>query len=542
MATNWLNRWRGGAAAVLVGVFLVTLLMLGSPLPARDDAPRDALPADLAKLPSDGMFLLSVRVADLWGGALAKPIQQKLGKEFEEGLREFESHFGLSLDQVERVTMLALEIGGPADPLWFVRATAAYDKDKVLGGKSAEKQTYKGAALYSKDKNWGVYPLDDRSLVYGKPDSLRGLIDHPRPKVPGDLAAAARMAAGKHTMTLGLNVKAFNDTVGGMLPGQVEPFRPLLEARTGTIAVDLAADSRAELTLTFASEPEAAAGVKPLKTGLELAVAGLDQGITQLGGEKDMEKIIQLMKQAQSALKQAKVEQDGKRLQASASVKLDVPNSAVMVLEAIQKVRSAAGRQQSANNLKQIALAMHNYHDTMASLPPQATYDKNGKPLLSWRVLILPYIEQQELYKQFHLDEPWDSEHNKKLLTRMPKVYASPQDENTSKDHTTRYQGFVGKGAFFEGKKGLRFADFTDGTSNTLMIVEASKAVPWSKPEDIAYDPAKPLPKLGLPGSKGFQASLCDGSVRTISHTIKPMTLRNLITRNDGNVIDFNDF
>ncbi len=110
------------------------------------------------------------------------------------------------------------------------------------------------------------------------------------------------------------------------------------------------------------------------------------------------------------------------------------------------------------------------------------------------------------------------------------------------KDHTTHYQGFVGKGTIFEGKKGIGFLDITDGTSNTFMIVEASKAVPWSKPEDVAYDAAKPLPKLGLSGAKGFQAAFCDGSVRFIANTIKPVTLQNLITRNDGNVIDSNDF
>ncbi len=157
--------------------------------------------------------------------------------------------------------------------------------------------------------------------------------------------------------------------------------------------------------------------------------------------------------------------------------------------------------------------------------------------MLSWRVFILPYIDQQDLYKQFHLDEPWDSEHNKKLLAKMPKTYASASDEKTLKDHTTYYQGLVGKGAFFEGKKGFRIADITDGLSNTLMIVEASKAVPWTKPEDIPYDPAKPLPKLAHASPKGFLTCLGDGSVRFISKTITEKTLRNAITRNDGNVL-----
>ena len=179
---------------------------------------------------------------------------------------------------------------------------------------------------------------------------------------------------------------------------------------------------------------------------------------------------------------------------------------------------------------------MHNYHDTHGRLPPAVVYGKYGQPLHSWRVLLLPYIEQKDLYAQFHLDEPWDSQHNKKLLAMMPKTYVSPQqDEKSIKEHETYYQGFVGKDAFFEGKKGLRYpADFPDGTSNTIMIVEASKAVPWTKPEDIVYDPDKPLPKLGLPGSWSYLASLCDGSVRTITAKLTQRTLRLAITRNDG--------
>src|SRR5947209_1156373 len=117
----------------------------------------------------------------------------------------------------------------------------------------------------------------------------------------------------------------------------------------------------------------------------------------------------------------------------------------------------------------------------------------------------------------------------------MPKIYASPHDETTSKEHKTLYQGFVGKGAFFEGKRGLTFADFTDGTSNTIMVAEATKAVPWSKPEDLPYDAAKPLPKLVRPGTHGFLAAMCDGSVRMIADKISEETLRNAITRNDGN-------
>jgi hypothetical protein len=197
-------------------------------------------------------------------------------------------------------------------------------------------------------------------------------------------------------------------------------------------------------------------------------------------------------------------------------------------------LREAIARSQSGKNLHNLAIALHMYHDVAGRFPPQAAYDKRGKPMLSWRVMLLPFIGQQDLYKQFRLHEPWDSEHNKKLLPRMPKLYASPRDEKTAKEHSTYYQGFVGKGAFFDGKTGIRFMDIPDGSSTTIMTIEASKAVPWTKPEDIPYDPSKPLPKLGILGSRNIAVMFCDGSVHTITSRTSERTLRAAITRDDG--------
>src|SRR5947209_4748780 len=118
---------------------------------------------------------------------------------------------------------------------------------------------------------------------------------------------------------------------------------------------------------------------------------------------------------------------------------------------------------------------MHNYHDTHGQLPPAVVYGADGTPLYSWRVLILPYIEQQELYQQFHLDEPWDSPHNRALLPLMPRTYAAPgRKARLLPPYHTVIHVFVGQGAAFEGREGLRLpGDFPDGTSNTLLFVEA---------------------------------------------------------------------
>src|SRR5206468_6219088 len=142
------------------------------------------------------------------------------------------------------------------------------------------------------------------------------------------------------------------------------------------------------------------------------------------------------------------------------NVGMETPVLIALLLPAVQAAREAARRAQCVNNLKQIGLAMHNYHSSKDSLPPSAIVDKDGKPLLSWRVAILPYIEQQPLYDKFKLDESWDSPNNRQLLKYMPAVYFCPSTPK-SQPFTTPYRGFVGNGAFFEAGRAVRMRDIT---------------------------------------------------------------------------------
>src|ERR1700693_4889718 len=131
---------------------------------------------------------------------------------------------------------------------------------------------------------------------------------------------------------------------------------------------------------------------------------------------------------------------------------------------------------------------MHAYHSVYGRFPPAVVYGQDGRPLYSWRVLVLPYLEEQALYDQFHLDEPWDSPHNIQLLARMPTTYAPPgSKKKLAPPYHTFLHVFVGKGTAFESPKGETFTSFTKGTSETILVVEGGEAVPWSKPEDIPY-------------------------------------------------------
>jgi hypothetical protein len=200
-----------------------------------------------------------------------------------------------------------------------------------------------------------------------------------------------------------------------------------------------------------------------------------------------------------------------------------------------------SSRGASTNNLKQIALAVLNYAEdaeAINTLPPAFIADKaSGKALLSWRVAVLPYIEQDALYKEFLLDEPWDSPHNKPLIARMPATFRSPS--GAAQPGKTRYVTLRDKDSAFPGKEAVRFADITDGTSNTIMAVEADEAhaVIWTKPDDLEFNPKKPATGLTGQPAHGFLAACCDGSVHFISDTIDREVLRDLVNRHDGNAV-----
>ncbi len=207
----------------------------------------------------------------------------------------------------------------------------------------------------------------------------------------------------------------------------------------------------------------------------------------------------------------------------------------------VRRVYLYTTRGKSVRRLQQLALAMHNYAGAYKNrLPATANFNKQGKPLLSWRVHLLPFLEQQALYRQFHLDESWDSPHNKKLLALMPQVYQGP-NRALNREGKTVYLLPTGKhAAFKDGPEGPRMpADVPDGTSNTILIVEAddAHAAPWTKPEDLPIDPEHPERGLGGHYPEGFLAALADGSVRFVAKTMSKATLRAAFTPAGGEVL-----
>ncbi len=176
--------------------------------------------------------------------------------------------------------------------------------------------------------------------------------------------------------------------------------------------------------------------------------------------------------------------------------------------------------------------------------PTHAICSKDGKTsLLSWRVALLPYLDQEALYKEFKLDEPWDSEHNKKLIPRMPKVYdCSAAPEKVSKDGKTFYQVFTGEDTMFPGKEKRNSVWLKDGSSFTIQAIEAKEPVIWTKPEDLVL-PKKgdKMPAVGGLFKNGFHVLWFDGSVDFFRPDPPSAMLRALVTPDGGEEVTQTD-
>lgn len=246
--------------------------------------------------------------------------------------------------------------------------------------------------------------------------------------------------------------------------------------------------------------------------------------------------LLQSLSLFDQVLEKAEVKRDLHKVQLRLST---TPQStrrvASMLAPLASAAQSRAGQSRSLNNLRQLAIAVHNYHDVYNAFPAAVQLGPKETPR-SWRVTILPFMEQSKLYDEYRQDEPWDSPHNIKLVDRMPDVFRSPLDVPDSKN--TSYFAIVGPGTIYEEGRKARFANITDGMTYTILFVESKKAVPWTKPEDISYDERTPVPKFGGWYRARFFVAMCDGSIRSFPHDWDERMLRNAITPNDGEPVD----
>lgn len=209
-----------------------------------------------------------------------------------------------------------------------------------------------------------------------------------------------------------------------------------------------------------------------------------------------------------------------------------------LLLPAQRRARPAARRTQCKNNLKQIGLALHNYHDTWGAFPPVYTVDADGKPLHSWRTLILPYIDQAPLYNQLNLSKPWDDPANAEAFKTSVPTYLCPSTPGT--DGKTVYLAVAIKGGCMEPGASRTIKEITDGTSDTILVIEVphEQAVTWYVPQDADAAVLQGFSsKSKETHTGGRHALMGDGTVRFISQNIAPPTFQALLTTAGGETI-----
>jgi hypothetical protein len=428
------------------------------------------------------------------------------------------------------------EMFEPADPgpipTLILTLASPVDKQTIidLAAYGAHEESYEGSTLHGNDRI-AVCFVDDKTILLAPSETLKKMI-------------AARKAGQASTSNIISQLQSDADVAVAIdlqsqsaLVGQAAMLNPLLGmlAQINSVSLQVnvteqAGGKLAELVAYAVNEQTAGALSQLANGGLTQLKARLKDAPVPPGpGGDRQQKLISKIGQS------ATVNQVGSRVEFLIPVPEGFDKLPEILKPILDEAVQAAEYARKKNNLRQIAVAFHNYHDVNSSFPA-AGHAPMKNAALSWRVHILPYIDQAQLYNKFNFDEPWDSETNVKLIDQMPELY---QTDGVAEANQTSLHVFTGPGAPFADDQAPTLASITDGTSKTILIVNAGPdtATIWTKPGGLDFDPENPIKSLGNVGNV-FNAIFVDGAVRVISSKrIDPQTLRRLIQSADGEAL-----
>jgi beta-lactamase regulating signal transducer with metallopeptidase domain len=535
-------------------------------------------PFSLAYVPRDAVAIAAVRPAALLSRPALAPIKNALLQQ-----RELQQSLGVAPDRIDQVIgVFVMDLPanrpGPGEPVpagaivHLAEGTDAAAMVKALQP-NPEEQEFGGRKYVRGRSGTGSVCLlaDARTVVIcAREEHMRRLI------VAGAAGAAkakwietwkggahadAAVLVNMAPIAEMLSTVVFASNPQTAMEIKLGAFAPLWQGTTtGLLTAHFGGNLKLGLLLNTKNHEYTQQVKATLEAAITLGQNSLSQTRSMISRQpgNDAAFFLGLIDTVDSLIDSIKFEPSDGNYKVVASASLDVddaPKIFAMLLPAIANAKQAAARTQSMNNLKQLGLAMHNYAaEKNGSFPPAVLYGPDGKTPYSWRVALLPYLDQAQLYQQYKFNEPWDSPDNKLVLAKMPALFRDPADPADST--YSSYFAITGPSTIFFGKEGAKIAQITDGTSNTLMFVEARRDIPWTKPEDIPYAadvaagdaPTRnvsryvtdaPLPKLGGHYPDIFMAANCDGSVRAVSQKIDPAQLRYLLTRDGGEAIDW---
>ena len=484
--------------------------------------------------------------------AILEPALEMLPREIFSVMSEDE--LGFNVTKMKKLTVIVEKMETMDAPPGFGLAME-FDEPQNLSEKligQMQRETVSGKTFYAPANEMlpGFLILDDKTILFGSKPTLERMVDLKK----GTTSPLIDLVNRKHTDD---HIQAFvdfesirpfiKDNFGAQLRSVPAPFTELAELpfqiASARLTVNMGAEGKIALVMAADDQDSAIAANEAINNGIDLGRQMLvEQMLAEMTDENP--RMRDAMEQyfarvGDKIVAELKPERVGSNLMwdyedSGAGMATYAGIGVAMLLPAVQATRAAARRVSSQNNLRQIILAAHNYESANRRFPASANFDDRGKPLLSWRVHLLPYLEQQSLYDQFHLDEPWDSPHNKKLISQMPMIYQCPSIDDMG--GKTVYLGIAGENCAFTGEKqGRRFSEFIDGTSNTAMFVEAnpSNSVIWTKPDDWEFKQSNPTSGLGDINPGVFQVAFADGSVRTIAVSVDSEIWQGMVIVND---------
>lgn len=524
---------------------------------AEPAAPRGSSGYEFAYLPKDFVFLIAIRPSEIAASPHLKPLAELMNETLRPKFR-FEN-----LEQMTFVVPVPVSDergatipGTGSEYTIFRTATANVDFKPLIEAAYGTTRTeeYKGKQLLVWGNPPGQGTIEFYSPVAGTLIStpraqLIPVIDNPKSAEPS-AAAVQWIEEAKGPLFGVVNMSTLKATFGGRSVG---PFVPMLQpifdlADDAIISVEDGDPLTLKTSFTCRNPEDAArveqtlqAGLVMIKNVLAVQRAQLSNAAPSSGSDQ-----LPLLDLADQLVGAAKVTVDAGRVEVIASMKNPSETIRKSLIPQLLAARQAAERDGSMNSLKQLALAALNYESRFGAFPSAVVNGKsaygdlnpsgdNAAPVpRSWRVELLPLLGHEALYKEYRLDQPWDSEANLAVLRKMPDVFRSPNDEPTSTNAS--YFALTGAGTVFDGNEGTELKEIVDGTSNALLFAEAKRAVPWTKPEDVPYDAAQPLPALGGWRPDEFLIVLCDGSVLPVANHegVDKNLLKPWIEKSDG--------
>ncbi|MBL8813385.1 MAG: DUF1559 domain-containing protein [Planctomycetaceae bacterium] len=500
--------------------------------------------ASVSHVPEDAVVVATVNVADI---APLYDLARKTMNDSKEGgippAEPAELKFAELMRKCRQVTLVICSIDrGTPDPvamkLEFVDSTS---RDTAIAelkrGRTFEAGTWDNVAVEVADP-LACARVGESTVLFGHAPTVRKMLKAGDASLSTLTQSAPWKAVEQGTIALAVDATRLKQVMAG---APQDPATAMLsplwsQASSYTLGINLKDDLSLALQTESPDEKSAKMLENSLNGGLALINGLLANAQVQLPEDSSDKKVMEVLSTMLSS-------QQFERKGTSVTLKLEVEKGTTenLITEtfvpAIIRARMAAQRSLQANNMKQIMLALHNYASAYGHLPPAVVIDKESGVARSWRIEILPYIEQAPLYEAYRKNEPWDSEANKAVLAKMPSVFRHPSQPADS-TFSSIFLAY-GEGLFAEpgDKEGLDFADVTDGTSTTIALVEARQEIPWTKPEDVKIDvKADKLPQFGFV-PEGWHVGMGDGSVRFLSRTIDVNLLKAMLTRAGGEVL-----